>query len=265
MSSPSDREPQRIVVVGAGSGIGAATAAYFHGRGDFVVAVDRRANDTPAAEHVQCDLRDADSISTLLARLGTGWDALAHVAGVPGTAPAADVLTVNYLGCRLMVEGMLPRLNHGGSIVAVASTAALGWDQRIDVLDGLLAVDEADAVAAWQARQDPNYPVYSTSKQAVILYCRRLAGLAWTQHGVRLNTVSPGPVETPILRDFEQTMGVEILDMARATVGRHASVDDIVPVIDFLVSPASRWVVGQDIQVDGGFITGMLAGASAPG
>jgi len=49
--------------------------------------------------------------------------------------------------------------------------------------------------------------------------------------------------------------------MCRATVGRHASVDDIVPVISFLGSPEARWITGQDIQADAGFINSMIAGA----
>jgi NAD(P)-dependent dehydrogenase (short-subunit alcohol dehydrogenase family) len=79
--------------------------------------------------------------------------------------------------------------------------------------------------------------------------------------GVRVNTVSPVPVETPILSDFEQTMGKDVLDICRATVGRHASVDDIVAVISFLGSPKARWITGQDIEVDAGFINSMIAGA----
>jgi NAD(P)-dependent dehydrogenase (short-subunit alcohol dehydrogenase family) len=251
---------RRVVVVGAGSGIGAAVAKHFHDRGAHVLAVDVREHQTPASEYVQCDLRDAASIHALLGQIGSGWDMLAHVAGIPGTAPAADVLKVNYLGMRLMTEGMLPLLREGGSVVAVASTAALGWDQRLEILSGLLELTDAEAVENWQAGQDPTYPVYSTSKQAVILYSKRLAGPAWTKYGVRINTVSPGPVETPILSDFEQTMGKDVLDMCRATVGRHASVDDIAPIIAFLGSPEAGWITGQDIQVDAGFINSMLAG-----
>jgi NAD(P)-dependent dehydrogenase (short-subunit alcohol dehydrogenase family) len=251
---------RRVVVVGAGSGIGAAVAEHFYDRGDHVLAVDIREQQAPAAEHRRCDLRDAADVDALLADIGSGWDMLAHVAGIPGTAPAADVLNVNYLGMRLMAEGMLPLLREGGSIVTVASTAALGWDQRIDILDGLLELTDSDAVARWQERQDPAYPVYTTSKQAAILYAKRLAGPAWAKYGVRVNTVSPGPVETPILADFEQTMGKEVLDMCRATVGRHASVDDVVPVIAFLGSAEARWITGQDIHVDAGFITSMTAG-----
>ncbi|MEB3068053.1 SDR family oxidoreductase [[Mycobacterium] vasticus] len=253
--------PQRkVVVVGAGSGIGAATAAHFHARGDYVLAVDVRPQQTPASQHACCDLRDPDAITEFTGGIGDDWDLLAHVAGVPGTAPAADVLTINYLGMRLMTEGMLPRLRSGGAVVAVASTAALGWQQRIETLNGLLATTDAESVVRWQAGQDPAFPVYTTSKQAMILYAKRRAATARAEYGVRINTVSPGPVQTPILPDFEQTMGKEMLDTVRATVGRHAGVDDIVPVIDFLGSPDAGWITGQDIHVDGGFVTSITAG-----
>lgn len=255
---------RRIVVVGAGSGIGAATAAHFHHRGDFVLAVDRQAHQSPASKSLICDLRDAQQIEATLADIGPGWDLLAYVAGLPGTAPPQDVLLVNYFGMRLMAQGMLPLLTRGGSIVTVASTAGLGWAQRIDVLTGLLDARNAEDVARWQASQDPTYPVYSTSKQAAILYCKRLAGPAWATYGVRVNTVSPGPVETPILADFERSMGKDVLETVRRTVGRHGKVDDIVPVIDFLGSPGADWITGQDVQADGGFINSMVAGEPIP-
>jgi NAD(P)-dependent dehydrogenase (short-subunit alcohol dehydrogenase family) len=59
--------------------------------------------------------------------------------------------------------------------------------------------------------------------------------------------VSPGPVETNILPDFESTMGREALDAARRSVGRHATVDDVVPVIEFLGPERGGWINGQDI------------------
>ncbi|MET7772612.1 SDR family oxidoreductase [Nocardia sp. NPDC005366] len=252
---------RRVIVVGAGSGIGAATATHFHQRGDHVLAIDVRPNDTPAARHELCDLRDASAITALLGRIGPDWDALAYVAGLPGTAPAADVLKVNYLGMRLFTTGMLPLLRQGAAIVTVASVAALGWQQRLGDLEGLLDAADAESVERWQATQDPNYPVYSTSKQAAIIYAKRLAPAAWRKYGVRVNTVSPGPTETPILADFEDSMGKEVLDTVKATIGRHATVADIVPVIAFLGSPESRWINGQDIHVDGGFVAPLSVGA----
>jgi NAD(P)-dependent dehydrogenase (short-subunit alcohol dehydrogenase family) len=56
-------------------------------------------------------------------------------------------------------------------------------------------------------------------------------------------------------------MGKDVLDMVRATVGRHGTVDDVVPVIEFLGSAEARWINGQDIHVDAGFISSMTAGA----
>ncbi|GAB3237320.1 coniferyl-alcohol dehydrogenase [Mycolicibacterium hippocampi] len=251
---------RKVVVVGAGSGIGAAVAAHFHEHGDHVMAVDLKPTETPASEYAQCDLRDARSIHDLTEGLGSGWDLLAHVAGVPGTAPAHDVLTVNYLGMRLMTESMLPRLRRGGAVVAVASTAGIGWEQRLDALSELLEATDAESVQRWQDRQDPDYPVYTSSKQAVILYAKRLSGPALARYGVRINTVSPGPVETPILPDFERSMGKDVLDFLRSTYGRHGTVDDIVPAIAFLGSDAAQWINGQDVQIDSGFVSSMTAG-----
>jgi NAD(P)-dependent dehydrogenase (short-subunit alcohol dehydrogenase family) len=224
---------RRVVVVGAASGIGAATAAHFHARGDYVLAVDRRQHQTPASEYVDCDLSKPEQISDLAHRIGGGWNILAHVAGVPGTAPAVDVLKINYLGMRLMVEHML-----------------------------LLMAHTPEAVEKWCAREDPTMAYY-TSKQALILYTKRIAAYAWANYQVRANIVSPGPVETTILADFEATMGREALEAARRGVGRHATVADVVPVIDFLTSEQAGWINGQDVQVDGGYIASLITASPA--
>ena len=252
-------DPRRVVVVGAASGIGAATAAHFHHRGDHVLAVDRRRHSTPASEYADCDLANPSEIAALLNGIGSDWDILAHVAGIPGTAPAVDVLTINYLGTRLVVEGMLPLMRRGGAIITVGSTAALGWEQRQDALAGLLAARDVESVERWCAGQDPAMSYY-TSKQAVIMFTKRIAALAWSEYGVRANVVSPGPVETPILPDFEATIGREALEAALGSVGRQATVDDVVPVIEFLASAQAGWVNGQDIQVDGGYVASLVVG-----
>jgi NAD(P)-dependent dehydrogenase (short-subunit alcohol dehydrogenase family) len=94
-----------------------------------------------------------------------------------------------------------------------------------------------------------------------VVPCKRLATPALTKYGVRINTVSPGPVETPILADFEQTLGKEVLEVCRSTVGRHATVDDVAPVIAFLGSPEASWITGGDLIVEGGFVNSMITGA----
>ncbi len=145
--------------------------------------------------------------------------------------------------------------------MAVASIAGIGWEQRLDELSELLAATDAEAVAP--GRPARTRPIRCTLVQAGGDPVRQAA---WPvrrcpSYGVRVNTVSPGPVETPILADFEQTMGKEILDVLRDTYGRHGTVEDVVPVIAFLASDAAQWINGQDLHVDSGFVTAMTAGA----
>jgi NAD(P)-dependent dehydrogenase (short-subunit alcohol dehydrogenase family) len=251
----------RVLVVGGSSGIGAATAAHFNAAGADVLVADVNPPSDQGLSYVRCDLRDPASIDELLAQAGTGWDVLAHVAGLPGTWSAVDVLNVNFLGMRHLVLGMLDRLNPGGSVVVVASTAGMLWQHRIELLDKLLAVTTVADLKAWVHAEGSSYPAYNVSKEAAILALKRMAPQAWSERSVRINVISPGPVETAILPDFEATMGKEFLASISAAVGRHARVEDIVPVIAFLSSPAAGWVIGQDIHVDAGFTSSLVSAA----
>ncbi len=99
---------------------------------------------------------------------------------------------------------------------------------------GLLELTDAESVEKWQAGQDPNYPVHSTSKQAVILYSKRLRRPCLDQVRGADQHREPGTRrDTDLCPISSRPMGKDVLDMCRATVGRHASVDDIVPVIAF--------------------------------
>jgi NAD(P)-dependent dehydrogenase (short-subunit alcohol dehydrogenase family) len=251
----------RALVVGGASGIGAATAAHFQRTGAEVLVADITPPSDASVNFVQCDLRNPASIDALLGTAGGGWDVLAHVAGLPGTRPARDVVAVNFLGMRRMVRGMLGQINPGGSIVVVASTAGMLWQHHTESLGTLLGIDDAAGLDAWLEAQGHALSAYNVSKEAAILAMKRLAPQAWSDLQIRINTVSPGPVDTPILGDFEKHMGKDFLDSVAATVGRHARVDDIVPVIAFLASPDARWIIGQDIHVDGGFTSSLISAA----
>jgi NAD(P)-dependent dehydrogenase (short-subunit alcohol dehydrogenase family) len=251
----------KVMVVGGSSGIGAATAAHFRALGADVLVADICPPVDTSMGYLRCDLRDPSSIDALLAAAGNDWDTLAHVAGLPGTRPPLDVLNVNFFGMRRLVKGMLDRLNPGGSAIVVASTAGMLWQHRTDVLNELLAINSVSALEAWLDGSNPAYPVYNLSKEAAILAIKRLAPFSWKNHRVRLNIVSPGPVETTILPDFEATMGREFLASVGAAVGRHARVEDVAPVICFLASPEASWVIGQDIHVDGGFTSSISSAA----
>jgi NAD(P)-dependent dehydrogenase (short-subunit alcohol dehydrogenase family) len=85
-------------------------------------------------------------------------------------------------------------------------------------------------------------------------------GLALAERGLRMNAVSPGPVETPILGDFEQTMGKDNLEGVRDLIGRHATPADIAPAVLFLASGESSWINGVNLGADGGIGGAVVSG-----
>lgn len=250
----------RVVVVGAASGIGAHTLQRYLERGDEVVALDVRAPGQTGARFLPCDLRDPRSIRDAVQQLPSEIDVVAHVAGIPGTHPDKDVLAVNFLGLRQLLGESIGKVRSGGAVTVVASTAGAGWYRRQEELEPLLATASAAEGLRWLADNPPQVPVYNLSKMATIAHVKRWSAQVWRDHRVRLNTVSPGSVETPILADFERSMGKEVLDTVRDMVGRNATTSDVVPVIEALSDPSFGWVIGQDVQVDGGFAAGLASG-----
>jgi NAD(P)-dependent dehydrogenase (short-subunit alcohol dehydrogenase family) len=97
----------------------------------------------------------------------------------------------------------------------------------------------------------PNSLVYTATKGAIEQISRILAkDPAIGAKGITVNTVSPGPVDTPLLREGKPQQLIETLAKL-APPGRLGEVDDIAPVVSFLASPAAQWVNGQNLRVNG--------------
>lgn len=247
-------EQQSIVVTGVASGIGAATAALLRERGHDVIGVDRAVPNSFDGVFVQGDLSTREGIDAIAAAVREsapdGIAGLANIAGVPGTAPWELVLGINVFGLRDLTRALVPSLGEGSSVVNLASSVAFQWRaQAEDCARFALAEDRAAALET--VEQPLRDESYLFSKQCVNLLTEYLAG-EFLPKRIRVNSVSPGPVQTPILEDFKNDHGRDKVDGAAALLGRFGEPFDIARVIAFLLGQDSAWMNGADLRVDGG-------------
>lgn len=246
-----DLTGRRVVVTGVASGIGLATARYLKERGATIVGVDIRPS-TLADEHFAVDLSDPAQIDDLVGQITPGAHGLCNVAGVPPSGPPAVVLALNAKGLERLTVGLAPDLAEGASIVNIASSAGNGWVNRVEALRAFDDVPfEAEALERFATEHHllEKGASYFFSKEFVVTWTMRNRW-RWRDRGIRVNSVSPGPVDTPALQDFIDTLGrakrmMELMD-------RPGRPDEIAPVVAFLLSDESRWIRGSNIPVDGG-------------
>lgn len=253
----TDFTGKHYVVTGAASGIGHAVAEQLLAAGALVTSLDRNTPTAKVTNHIEVDLSNPRNIDAALEALDGPYDGLMNVAGIPGTAPAELVFAVNSLAVRHLSEAFFERLVPGGTVTIVSSTAGFGWPLRLEALRDVLATDTFEEGAAWFKENPQQGNAYNFSKEFSTVYAMSM-GLAFGQMGFRINAVLPGPVETPILVDFEESMGKDTLDGVKDLLGRHAQPEDIASVLLFLASEESGWVNGQALAIDGG-ISGAVA------
>jgi len=243
-----------VIVTGVASGIGAATATLAQALGAEVIGIDRNEARGPLAGFVLGDLSSRAGVAAVVASLPARFDALCNIAGLSGKTGAVPTLSVNFYGLRTLSEAAAPRIREGGAIVNVASIAGFGWRQNLNRALSMVSVDGfpdvAEIVAQHGVRDDEGYPV---SKELLLLWTFRATHQPlFKARGIRVNAVSPGPVETPILGQFREVLGDARVDSDIARVGRAGTPGDIAPVVAFLCSDGARWINGANLAADGG-------------
>ncbi len=243
-----------LVITGVASGIGKRCAELAEMQGADVIGIDICEPKMVIGRFIRADISTAQGVEALLKELPSGIDALCNVAGLSGRDGAALTLAVNFYGLRMLTEGLAGRIREGGSIVNTASIAGYGWRENISRAAAMVGHDgfpDVAGVVADHAVQDAEcYPV---SKELLLLWTMQAAHQdRYKNRGIRVNAVSPGPVETPILSQFREVLGDERVDRDVDCVGRAGTAQDIAPVILFLCTDAARWINGVNLPVDGG-------------
>jgi NAD(P)-dependent dehydrogenase (short-subunit alcohol dehydrogenase family) len=244
-----------ILITGAASGIGAALARLQGNRA--VLTLDQR-----EGSDFCCDLADPAAIHAVAQAISGPLAGVAHVAGIPGTCAPGHILDVNFFGARALTYALLPKLLPGAALVFVSSLAAHRCQWPETELASLLNLSEAERAGTLASLNITGEDAYALSKRLLNAWVPLLATRLLTR-GIRANLVSPGPVQTPLLPEFERSMGAQRIQAARTQVGRHGTAEEIAQVISFMLSPASAWVNGIEIKVDGGYHAARAAAASA--
>ena len=252
---------RHALLTGAGGGIGLAVAAAYLDEGAVCTVADLAqqpsaalaaliARDPARLQYVRADVADADSVRALLDAAERGFgpvDILFNNAAVFDMAPllASDldmyqrIFDVNVKGMFLVMQQVLQRMvDHGrtGAIVNLASQAGR----------------RGEALVAH----------YCASKAAVISYTQS-AALAMAPHGIRVNGIAPGVVDTPMWAHvdalFARYGGLQPGAKKRAVglavpLGRMGVPDDIAGAAVFLASDEARYITAQTLNVDGGSV-----------
>lgn len=238
---------EHVLISGGAMGIGATVATQALARGAVVSVVDREtpenctwwtdAPDQNRGAWITCDLADPQALASAAEGVRTlpltGFVAAAGISAQEDFAEFdADLwrrtLEINVTATATLISAVSAAMQNcgaGGSVVTLSSTAAFGHVRGLGV-------------------------AYHASKGAVLAMTKALAG-ELAPAGIRVNTVSPGVVSTPMTAAVRAAIGEEVL-AARTMLGRIATTDDVADVVSYLLSPASSFVTGTAVPVEGG-------------
>jgi NAD(P)-dependent dehydrogenase (short-subunit alcohol dehydrogenase family) len=272
-----------LVVVGSG-GIGLAIARRM-GSGHHIVLADfsEKQLETSAqalreegqiVDTVQTDVSNMESVQNLVqhaAKIGL-IRAIAHTAGLsPVQASADQIYRVDLLGAAQVIEGFFPHVTAGTTMVVISSIAGHGkhsevspeFEEHLAIAPSneLLLRPEFDTSTENSDEAATEYLgrmiAYSVSKRANIVRVQAAAS-AWGSKGARINSVSPGAIATAIgWQEIAGPIGGPAIKegIARIPAKRIGSPIEIANVVAFLSSPEASFITGNDVIVDGGWVS----------
>lgn len=251
-------ENKVVVITGAASGIGKETARQLKEEGAKIIALDRNCPEGNYDVFIEVDLQCPIAIEEAISKVPSGVDVLCNVAGVPPTAGVNLVLKVNVLGLIKLTEGIVSKLNNNASIVNVASLAGHDWTESVGSIKDFIKNANFDNISDYIVQNNiTDERSYFFAKEILICWTM-LNRWTWRSRGIRINSVSPGPILTPILDDFLETLG-ERAEEDMALMQRAGTPMEIANVIKFLASDKSGWIFGANIPCDGGMYSHVMS------
>ncbi|MHB1855213.1 MAG: coniferyl-alcohol dehydrogenase [Acidimicrobiales bacterium] len=255
---------RRAVVTGSASGMGEATARLLVELGATVTGLDVRPTQIDGVASIEVDLRQPDSIQAAAHAVAGPIDAFFNCAGLPGPPFSdLDVMLVNFVGGRQLIETLVPKMSEGSAIAYVASAGGLGWQQQLGTLMPLVQAAGFEEGRRWceaNAELIANSSSYALSKQVINAWTTWRAYDLMKDHGVRLNCINPGPTATAMMPYFHQANGKALVDAAQGPVGRYSTPEEQAWPLVFINSPRCSYVVGETFFTDGGFFAALQNG-----
>jgi NAD(P)-dependent dehydrogenase (short-subunit alcohol dehydrogenase family) len=256
-----DFNGKRVVVTGGATGVGAELLRLLESAGaPEVIVLDVKEPSGAHTTFLETDLSDKSQIDGAVARIDGQVDALFNNAGVADTLPPETVFRVNALAPMRLTAALLPQIVDGGAIAVTASIAGMGWSQRLPMIQELFELGEWDAMEQWFDCRTLDVDTYSFTKEIMQVWTMRSA-YALTRRGIRINSVCPSPIDTPLVGDFRKTIGDAGMDFTiQHAGGRMVSPREVASVLAWLVGPDASFVSGQNINIDHGFQAAMITG-----
>jgi NAD(P)-dependent dehydrogenase (short-subunit alcohol dehydrogenase family) len=263
MASTWGYEDKRVIVSGGGgAGMGAAAVRHLSDLGAEVHVLDLKEPPVKVTSHQAVDLRDPDATAAAVETIGGSIDALFNCAGLAGSKfPDLDVMLVNFVGMRHLAELVSARMKPGAAIASISSTAGSGYLASIGKWMPLVLAPGFEAAKEWCATHPEEIEGgYAPSKEAIIIWTMWSSyGLA--ERGIRVNCISPGPTETPMMPDFEKYVGKEFMENFPVPIGRRSTPDEQAWPLIFLNSPLASYMTGENVVTDGGTMGAVMTGS----